>query len=411
MKKKIVMALVLCLVLSFTTAAAYASSVSSAMNGHKGQLSSHKNQVKPNKEKPKKEKPKNAIITVITLNKTKTTIAAGSWERLVATVQPARVKHAKVFWYSENSQAAWVNPSGKVTGVIPSTVPVRIWAVTFNSNGFKRAYCDVTVTGRSTVTEVPVTSVSVSETETVKEGATKRLSIQVLPENATNKNVTWSTSDSDIVSVDRYGNVTGVNEGRATITVTTADGGKTDSCRVTVIPADDWVRVTGVSLNLVETKLPVGFTDQLRYQLEPSDASDQDVVWSSSNSDVASVDDNGTITAKRRGTADITVTTVDRSRTYTCLVTVVAAPELPSRGILLNKVSSTMVEGEIDYPEVVFYGVDDDVYSLTWSSDDTDVATVNQNGRVTAEEPGTATITVETSNGWSASYTVKVISD
>lgn len=411
MKKKGFIALALCLVLSFTTAAAYASGVNYVVNGHKGQSIGYKNKVKPKKEKPKKEKPKNVAVIGITLNKTKTTIAAGSWERLVATVQPAGAKYAKVFWYSENPLAAWVNPSGKVTGVIPSTIPVRIWAVAFNSKDFKKAYCDVTVTGQTTATEVRVTSVTIDETTTVKDGATKRLSAQVLPENATNKNVTWSTSDSDIVSVDRYGNITGVDEGRATITVTTADGGKTDSCRVTVIPADEWVRVTGVSLNLVETKLPVGFTDQLRYLLEPSDASDQTVVWSSSNSDVASVDDDGTITAKRRGTADITVTTVDRSRTYTCSVTVVAAPVLPSRGILLNKVASTMVEGEIDYPEVVFYGVDDDDYSLTWSSDDTDVATVNQNGRVTAEEPGTAIITVETSNGWEASYTVKVISD
>lgn len=417
MKKKCFIGLVLSLVMLFGATSAYAWEGKGAVNSSAIKIFCQKNKIKESKQKKEKKVNKGRkdrrdyiAVTGITLNKTSTTISVGSWERLTATIQPSNATDKKYYWFSDNSRIAAVNPSGKVTGMAAGTA--KIWVVT--RDGFNMASCSVTVTGSPSSTEVPVTSVSIVKTEstvTIKEGTSRLLNTRVLPDNATDKSVTWSTSNPDIVTVDRYGNITGVREGTATVRVTTNDGQKTDSCPVQVIAADEWKRVTGVDLNLVNVTIPVGFKDQLRYRVEPADASDQEVTWRSSNTNVALVDPYGTIEAKRVGTAIITVTTLDRSKTDTCIVTVVPAVMLPSRGILLNKVASTLVEGEYDYPSVIFYGADEDDHSLTWRSSDTDVATVNSSGRVTAKEPGTAVITVRTSNNWLASYTVTVIAE
>lgn len=347
---------------------------------------------------------KTVHVTGVTLNRTALTMDAGEGRRLTATITPGNATNKAVAWSSSNTAVATVDRNGYVSALKAGTAVITVRT----EDGGKTASCTVTVRSGA---QVPVTSVSIVKTRSyiaLQEGATRRLDIEILPDNATDKNVTWRTNDSGIVTVNRYGEITGVHEGTATVTVTTADGRKSDSVLVEVIPANEWVRPTGVDLNLVSTTIPVGFTEKLRYGIEPAHASDKEVRWSSSNSDVASVNGYGVIEAKRTGTAVITVTTVDGSKTDSCFVVVVPALSEPSRGILLNKTASTLTEGEYDYPVVLFYPSNEDDYALTWTSSDTTVATVNQNGRVTAVEPGTAVITVRTSNNRSASYTVTV---
>lgn len=347
---------------------------------------------------------KTVHVTGVTLNRTAITLDAGKGQRLSATITPGNATNKAVTWSSDNPKVATVDRNGYVSALKAGTARITVTT----EDGGKEAYCTVTVRKGAPIT---VTSVSIVKTRSyiaLKEGATKRLNIQILPANATDNNVTWSTGDSGIVSVNRYGDITGVHEGTTDITVTSADGHRNDTVRVEVIPADEWISATDVSLNLINTTIPAGFAERLRYEIEPSNASDKEVRWSSSRPEIASVDEYGNIKAQRTGTAVITVTTVDGSITDSSLVVVVPAVSLPSRGILLNKSASTLAEGETDYPEVLFYHASADDYSLTWTSNNTAVATVNQNGRVTAVAPGTAVITVRTSNNWRASYTVTV---
>lgn len=149
-------------------------------------------------------------------------------------------------------------------------------------------------------------------------GASETLIATVAPANATNKTVTWTSSDSDKVSVVN-GLVTGVAEGSATVTVTTQDGSFTATCAVTVTD----VAVTGVTLNKSTTTLGVGDTETLVATVAPANATDKTVAWSSDDSAVADVTD-GVVEGKSAGTATITVTTTDGSFTDTCEVTVSA---------------------------------------------------------------------------------------
>ena len=115
------------------------------------------------------------------------------------------------------------------------------------------------------------------------------------------------------------GVVTAKSAGTATITVKTADGSKTATCKVTV--KNPTVSVTGVSLNKTSTTIETGKSETLTATVTPSNATNKSVTWSSSNTNVATVS-NGVVTAKSVGTATITVKTADGSKTATCTITV-----------------------------------------------------------------------------------------
>ena len=169
-------------------------------------------------------------------------------------------------------------------------------------------------------TDVPVTGVSLNtSTLNLIEGGTDTLTATVEPNNATNRNVTWSSDNPSVATVNN-GVVSAVSEGTATITVTTADGGKTATCAVTVTAAP--VPVSGVKLNKSETALTVGDTETLTATVAPANATNQNVTWASSDPSVATVDAAGKVTAVAPGTATITATTVDGGFTATCTVTV-----------------------------------------------------------------------------------------
>jgi Bacterial surface proteins containing Ig-like domains len=166
---------------------------------------------------------------------------------------------------------------------------------------------------------VAVTGVSLKTSTGLIVGGTETLTAAITPSNATNKNVTWSSSNAAIASVSTGGEVTGVSAGTAIITVTTVDGGKTASC--TVMVSTTAVAVTGVSLK-TSTGLAVGDTETLFAAITPSNATNQNVTWNSSNTAVASVSAGGVVTGVSAGTAIITVTTVDGGKTAQCTVTV-----------------------------------------------------------------------------------------
>ena len=165
-----------------------------------------------------------------------------------------------------------------------------------------------------TVTPVPVTGVSLDKiTLELFTGNTAPLTATVQPSDATNKAVTWNTSDNTVATVDENGTVTAVGAGEATITVTTEDGCKTATCIVTVT-----VPVTGVKLNTETLELFTGGSATLTATVEPGNATNKAVTWSTSDNTVATVDENGTVTAVGAGEATITATA--GGITATCVV-------------------------------------------------------------------------------------------
>mgnify|MGYP005807243017 FL=1 len=173
-------------------------------------------------------------------------------------------------------------------------------------------------------TDVPVTGVSLNtSTLNLIEGGTDTLTATVEPNNATNRNVTWSSDNPSVATVNN-GVVSAVSEGTATITVTAqGDSTKSASCTVTVTAAA--VPVTGVTLSQTQASLYSNRTPNtltLTATVAPDNATNQAVTWTSSDSAVATVDQNGVVTAVAPGTAVITATTADGGKTASCTVTV-----------------------------------------------------------------------------------------
>jgi hypothetical protein len=170
--------------------------------------------------------------------------------------------------------------------------------------------------------ETPVSGVTLSEsTTTIAVGHTDQLTATVAPAGATNKAVTWTSSDATKATVDEDGLVTGVAVGTATVTVT-ADGGHAATCEVTVEAAT--VAVTGVTLDRTTASISVGNTTQLTAKIAPADATDQDVTWASNDETKATVSATGLVTGVASGSATITATTVDGAKTATCTASVVS---------------------------------------------------------------------------------------
>ena len=171
---------------------------------------------------------------------------------------------------------------------------------------------------------VSVEGVSVDkESMSLTIGSTGRITATVLPEDATDKSVAWSSDDTSVATVDENGIVTAIGAGTAVITVTTAEGGYTATCVVNVAPSI--VNVDGVSLDMTSLSLIIGDSVALTATVSPEDATDKSVIWFSVEGSIASVNGNGFVTAVGIGTTAIFVKTNDGNYVDLCIVTVAAA--------------------------------------------------------------------------------------
>lgn len=167
-------------------------------------------------------------------------------------------------------------------------------------------------------TTVAVSGITVSPTSvSLSVGVTRTVAATITPSNATNKTINWTSSNTSVATVSTSGLVTAKGVGSATIIATTADGGKTAYCTVSVVASS--VAVTSVTMSRTTASLNVGETVTLSATVAPSDATDKNITWSSSNTSVATVS-GGTVTAKAVGSATITATA--GGKTATCTVTV-----------------------------------------------------------------------------------------
>src|SRR5690606_1957158 len=133
----------------------------------------------------------------------------------------------------------------------------------------------------------------------------------------------WTSSNTSVATVSASGLVTAKAAGTTVITVKTADGGKAASTNVTISAST--VAVSGVSVSPATVNLSINGTQQLTAQVSPSNATNKDVKWSSSNTGVATVSTTGLVTAKAVGSATITGTTSDGNKTAKATITITEA--------------------------------------------------------------------------------------
>ena len=247
----------------------------------------------------------------MTVTPSRIEIIEGESAALSARVSPEAASDRAVAWSSSDRSVVTVDKTGTVQGLKPGTA-----TVTATAEG-KSGTCAVTVKAKA----VSVTEVTLDRAElTLTEGETETLTATVKPDNADNRKVTWSSDKTDVATVGGDGKVTAVKAGEATVTVTTEDGGKTATCKVTVKAKA--VPVTGVEVNPWAVTLSVRGTSKLSYTIRPADATNQNVKWESESPSVATVDSEGNVKGVAAGTAKICVTTEDGGFKSYCTVTV-----------------------------------------------------------------------------------------
>jgi uncharacterized protein YjdB len=248
-------------------------------------------------------------VTSVKVSKSSTTLYLGGKYTLKATISPSNATNKSVKWTTSNSKIATVS-NGVVTAKGVGTAIIKATTV----DGRKVASSKITVKK-----PVKVTSVKVSKSSaTLYLGGMTTLVATISPSNATNRALTWTTSNSKVATVSN-GVVTAKGVGTAIIKATTVDGRKVASSKITV--KKPVIKVSSVKLNKTSATLNVGGMTTLVATISPSNATNKALTWTTSNSGVATVS-NGVVTAKGVGTAIIKVTTIDSGKTSTCSITV-----------------------------------------------------------------------------------------
>ena len=337
-------------------------------------------------------------VTSVSLNKATLEMVEGDTENLTATVMPANATEQGVTWTSSNGNVATVDAQGKVTAVVEGTAIITATSV----NG-KTAQCALVVSKKAN----PVTAITLNKTTLrLTEGENEILTVTYTPENADGRSVTWTSSNGNVATVDANGKVTAVVEGTAIITATSING-KTAQCAVVVSKKAN--PVTAITLNKTTLRLTEGENETLSVTYTPADADGRSVTWTSSDNNVAIVDANGNVTAVAEGAAIITATS-GNGKTAQCAV-VVSKKANPVTAIALNKTTLRLTEDENETLSVTYTPADADGRSVTWTTSNGNVATVDAQGKVTAVAEGTAIITATSVNGKTAQCVVIVEKD
>lgn len=222
-------------------------------------------------------------------------------------------------------------------------------------------------------------------------GGSGKIRYSVLPGNATNTNVTFKSLNEKLATVDANGVVTGVSEGNADIVITTEEGGFEAKCTVRV----DGIDARGIE-RVGDKTVTMGLnqTRQLQVKITPSDTTNKNVQWTSSNNSVATVDSNGVVTSKNSGSTIITATTHNELKTefFIEVETSVTNITLNSNEINLNPGGTFKLDATVNPSNA-------SNKNIKWISANESIATVDQSGNVAADVAGTTYISAVSADG------------
>ena len=335
-------------------------------------------------------------VTGVSLNKNTLTLKAEETETLVATVEPAAATNKKVTWESTEPEVASVED-----GVIVALARGETSIIATTHDGLHSAVCELQVLPKG----IAVTGITLNKTNIgLLVGDMDTLVPTVQPADASVKDVAWSSNNHDVATVSTTGLVTGTGAGVATITATTADGGKTATCQVTVTAS---IRVTDVELEGVidsSATISLGETLTLTAVVLPTNATNKNVRWDSLEPRIATVTNTAgnnsqtTVRGVSPGGTIITVTTQDGDKKAFCYVIVEGQTSTGVTGVTLNKNVMQLALGGRETLVATVAPPGALNKKVLWESDDDTVASV-KDGVVTGIGLGKAKITATTEDG------------
>jgi uncharacterized protein YjdB len=334
-------------------------------------------------------------ITSITIDPANVTVSVNEYATLYAKVDPSALSNVSLKWVSTNEKVVKIINSGKQTATIQGVSGGTAVIIAVNQDNVVIGSCHVTVKQK-------VTNITLSETDLTVSQSLKNVQLRasVTPDNANNKTILWKSTNTRVATVDSTGMVTLVGPGTASIIATSEDDPSvTAICNINV-----GVPVSSITLDDITKTMYVGESQRLGYIITPTNATNKNVTWSSTNTAVASVDSTGLVSARSAGIAIIIVKTVDGSIIKTSTITV----KEKATGVTIETKDIEISVGQIFTVPIKITPANATDISLIWESTDTKVVTVND-GKITGVSAGKAVIVLKPSQGPAVFVNVTVV--
>lgn len=284
-------------------------------------------------------------IKVVDISLDKTEVIKNVDDRfsLIVTIVPVNATNKNVIWASSDPSVAVVDTKGNVTAKAEGHAVITATSVDVN----KKASCYITV--NKVITSIPVSEVKLDRTAEILEiEQTLSLTATVLPNNATNKRVLWESSNPAVAGVDQNGIVTAIAEGFAAIAAFSEADNKVAFCNLMVRAAPPAkIPVGSITLHEESLSLELGEEAQISAQILPVNATNQEIIWTSSDDAIATVDEKGLVKAVSSGEVKITATAVDGGLSAVCNLLV--KPLVIKENIALSATATSNSESSSTY--------------------------------------------------------------
>lgn len=312
----------------------------------------------------------------------------GDTNQITYTLSPTDANNFQVTWTSSDENVLTVDENGLVTthGVGQATVNYKVTQTGLSN--YWTGELQYTVTVNDTV---PMTGINVHSQGDLRPGEQEQLTYTLTPSNANNETVTWQSSNTEVATIDVNGVIHALNSGTTTISYVVRQKNEssywTGNFDYTVLPA---IEPTTISFPQAQIDVQSGANRKLDVQIMPDNVTDLSMTWLSSNTGVATVSSDGELTPISVGTTAITVTTAN-GLSATLLVNVVDAQAITDLTFVAD--TYVMVAGQTQMMQAQLTPTHGTFANITWTSDNHFVATVDNDGLVRAQAPGTVKIT------------------
>lgn len=323
---------------------------------------------------------KNDIVKAsnISINLEKNVISVGEKTKVSSSIKPNDATNKNVTYVSNDSSIAKVDSNGTVTGVSDGNAIITVTSSSGTSDSVS-----IKVENKDTSVE----KITLPEGINVDAGRSVSVSAVISPSNTPKRKITWKSSDEKIAKVNSSGIITGVKSGEATITATI--GEVSSSVNVNVLD----VKVSKLTLNMSDVRLFVSEKINLKANVHPANATNENITWSSSDENIATVNKDGVVTALKEGSVVVKATSISNPNAFVeCNVTVskidVESFKLSHKQILLTEGEKVNLKVSNIKPSSATYT------NVAYSIEDTNIATVNKNGVISGVKSGKTTLTV-----------------
>lgn len=331
----------------------------------------------------------------IKLDNTTLNLKQGTTSQVIATISPSDANQS-ISWSSSNTRVATVDSNGLIRAVGIGTATI-----------IARTVNDLTANVKVTVGDYSLNVKNIMITTNyivLPVGISKQLAVAFTPANASNKTVTWSSSNPSVATVDNSGNVKAISPGSTIIKATSNDGGYTDTATIEVTSNKNEIAEKTIAFSESSYTVGVNGTISLTPIITPSNATFKSVRFTSSDSSIATVDENGVVKGIKEGTVNITAETYHNHLKATTTVIVKYIPVTSVRLSVSSEV--TIKNGETTTIVATVLPSNASDKTVTYKSDNPSIATIDNNGIVTGKGVGRTTITITPNGGGTPATTI-----